>query len=96
MDLREDFNWADVQKWKKIEDRYQKGTLHYAAPHLFHHGIIASAEVSRILHRHDTSAKDFGSDVRKVIIAQAKLLQQMVESGFNNTMGSVYQIRFYE
>eukprot|EP00973_Karenia_brevis_P003054 418797-Karenia_brevis.AAC.1 len=87
LELREDFNFADVTKWKEIEERYQKGTLHYAVPHLFHNGIITSAEVARILHRHDTSAKEFGNDLRKMTIAQGKMLQQIVDSGFNNTMG---------
>eukprot|EP00973_Karenia_brevis_P064799 9000196-Karenia_brevis.AAC.1 len=56
-ELREDFNFADVATWKKIEERYRKGTLHYAVPHLFHHRIVTNAEVARIIHRHDISAK---------------------------------------
>eukprot|EP00973_Karenia_brevis_P018952 2597891-Karenia_brevis.AAC.1 len=85
-DLRENFNFADVAKWKKIEQRYRNGTLHYAVPHLFHHRIMTNTEVARIMHLHDKAAKEFGNDIRKMTISQGKLMQQMVEAEFNNNM----------
>eukprot|EP00973_Karenia_brevis_P025006 3446450-Karenia_brevis.AAC.1 len=95
-ELREEFNYADVTKWKRIETLYERGTLHYAVPHLFHRGIIMGADVTRLLRIHDSAVREFGSDLRKITIAQGRSLQQMVDSGFNNTMGSTYRIRFYE
>eukprot|EP00973_Karenia_brevis_P008521 1152040-Karenia_brevis.AAC.1 len=30
LDLREETNYTDVAKWRKVKERYEKGTLHYA------------------------------------------------------------------
>eukprot|EP00973_Karenia_brevis_P011791 1598532-Karenia_brevis.AAC.1 len=44
LDLREETNYTDIAKWRKIKERYEKGTLHYAVPHLFHHKLLSSNE----------------------------------------------------
>eukprot|EP00973_Karenia_brevis_P064696 8986655-Karenia_brevis.AAC.1 len=71
-ELSNNFHFPDAAKWKKIEQRYRNGALHYAVPHLFHHKIITNTDVARIIHLHDNVAKEFRHDTRKMTVAQGK------------------------
>eukprot|EP00973_Karenia_brevis_P002019 275556-Karenia_brevis.AAC.1 len=76
-ELRIEANFTDAGKWKKIDECYQRGTLHYAVPHLLHHKILTTPEVMKVIARHDASIKEYGHDLRKMTMIQGRMLKQM-------------------
>eukprot|EP00973_Karenia_brevis_P082989 11506555-Karenia_brevis.AAC.1 len=94
--LSNNFHFPDVATWKKIEKRYKDGALHYAVPLLFHHRIISSIDVAKVISLHDETAKSWKYDIRRMTVAQGKLLHQILEAGYNSNMDNALNIRFYE